>query len=336
MEVNEAVMNRQVVLASRPNGVPQPDNFRIVETPAPIPGEGQILIRHTWLGLAPAARLRMGEDASYREPMAIGDVVYGQALGTVVESRASSLRLGDTVMSISGGWQEYSVATEAAVVKVDLQMAPPSLWLGALGTSGLTAYVGLIDVGQPRAGETVVVSAATGGVGSMVGQIARQLGCRVIGIAGGREKARHLTETFGFDGGIDYRAADFPASLQEACPKGIDVYFDNVGGAVRDAAWPLMNPDGRVVVCGLISEYNEARQPGPGWMEILSKRLTIRGFIMSDHLDRRDAFLRDVSGWYRAGGIRVLEDCSDGLERVVPAFIAMLTGRSLGKTVVRL
>jgi len=329
-------VNRQIVLASRPDGIPKPEDFRSVESPVPQPSPGQVLIRHTWLGLAPAARLRMSEAASYREPMALGDVVYGQAIGTVVESRAAELRPGDTVMSIAGGWQEYSVATASGLTKVDLDIAPPSLWLGALGTSGMTAYIGVMDIGRARRGETLVVSAASGAVGSMAGQIGRLQGCRVVGIAGGAEKVRHLTETFGFDAGIDYRAPDFESRLKSACPSGIDVYFDNVGGAVRDAAWSLMNLHGRVVVCGQISEYNGPRQVGPEWMPILSKRLCVQGFIMSDHLARQEVFQREMVAWYRSGSIRVLENVNRGLDSTVTAFIAMLTGRAVGKTIVDL
>jgi NADPH-dependent curcumin reductase CurA len=329
-------VNRQIVLARRPQGVPLPEDFRTIATPVPEPAEGQVLIRHTWLGLAPAARLRMSQTASYREPMAVGEVVYGQALGTVVTSRDPGVQPGETVMSASGGWQEYSVAAAGALVKADLQVAPASVWLGALGTSGLTAYVGLIDIGQARAGETVVVSAASGGVGSMVGQIAKQLGCRVVGIAGGAEKVCRLIDTLGFDAGVDYRCDGFAEHLRAACAHGVDIYFDNVGGAVRDTVWPLMNLRGRVVVCGQIAEYNDASAPGPGWMSILSKRLSVRGFIMSDHLDRQAAFQRDMLRWHREGGVRVLEDVREGFESTVPAFIAMLTGRNLGKTLVRL
>lgn len=329
-------MNRVIVLASRPEGVPRPENFRIVETPLPEPLDGQVLIRHTLLGLAPAARLRMRDEASYREPMALGEVVYGQAIGEVVQSRHASFRPGDTAMSLSGGWQQYSVSSASALVKVDPAVAPPSVWLGALGTSGMTAYVGLLDIGRARSGETVVVSAASGGVGAMVGQIARLKGCRVVGIAGGEAKVRFVEDTLRFDAAVDYRGPEFASRLQAACPDGVHVYFDNVGGVVRDAVWPLMAQGGRVVICGLIAEYNAARQPGPGWFEILSKRLMLRGFIMSDHLDRRDEFLRDMTAWYRAGEIRVQEDVSDGLDSVVPAFIRMLTGANFGKTVVRL
>lgn len=329
-------MNRQIVLASRPQGIPRLENFQVVETPLPELSDGQVLLRHTLLGLAPAARLRMGEEASYREPMALGEVVYGQSIGEVVQSRAANLREGDIVMSLGGGWQLYSVAAASTLLQVDPAVAPPSVWLGALGTSGMTAYVGLLDLGEPKSGETLVVSAASGGVGAMVGQIARLKGCRVVGIAGGQAKAAHLVDKLRFDAGIDYRDPNFPAELRAACPDGVDIYFDNVGGIVRDAVWPLMKQRGRVVVCGLISEYSTARQAGPGWFDILAKRLTVRGFIMSDHLNRRNDFLRDMAAWYGAGQIHVQEDVSQGLDSVVPAFIRMLTGSNFGKTVVKL
>ncbi|MET4577120.1 NADP-dependent oxidoreductase [Ottowia thiooxydans] len=328
--------NRRIVLTSRPQGVPRPADFRIDTAAIARPGAGEVLLRHTWLGLAPAARLRMGEEASYREPMALGDVVYGQAIGHVVESQAPSLPVGTAVMSVSGGWQEYSVARAENLVRVDESVAPANVWLGALGTSGMTAYVGLLDLGQPREGETVVVSAASGGVGSNVGQIARLKGCRVVGIAGGEDKVRHVRDQLGFDAAVDYKSADFAQALTAACPSGVDIYFDNVGGAVRDAVWPLMNPGGRIVVCGLIAEYNDSRQGGPGWFPILSKRLALHGFIMSDHLHRQPEFLRDMAQWIQQGRIHIQEDVSEGLESVVPAFIRMLTGKNFGKTVVRL
>ena len=328
--------NRRIVLAARPLGLPRPGDFRTVDAPIPVPADGQVLIRHDWLGLAPAARLRMSETPSFGEPMALGEVVFGQAVGEVVVSRDPSLREGDAVMAIAGGWQRYSVAAAGALVRVDVRAAPASVWLGALGTSGLTAYVGLTDVGGARAGETVVVSAAAGAVGSVAGQIAKRLGCRVVGIAGGPHKALHLVETLGFDAGIDHRADGLETAVRDACPSGVDVYFDNVGGAVRDTVWPSLAPNGRVVVCGQIADYNGGGAGGPGWMALLGKRLTVRGFTLADHLHRRDAFERDMLAWYRDGSIRVVEDVHDGLESAIPAFIAMLTGGTLGKTLVRL
>jgi len=332
----DTVLNRQWVLARRPVGLPQPSDFRLVEHALPPLREGEVLIRHTHLGLAPAARLRMGESRSYREPMALGDVVYGQGCGIVLESRRPGFAAGDEVVSMSGGWQEHSVSNGAGLNRIDTAVAPPTVWLGALGTSGLTAWLGLLNIGRAKAGETVVVSAASGGVGSMVGQIARIKGCRVVGIAGGEAKVRHAVDDLGFDACVDYRAADFVQALEKACPQGCDIYFENVGAAVRDAVWPLMNVRGRIVVCGLIAEYNDAQQPGPGWFPILAKRLELRGFIMSDHLEHRPEFVREMGGWYQEGRIHVREDVSDGIEQTVPAFIGMLQGRNFGKTIVRL
>jgi NADPH-dependent curcumin reductase CurA len=329
-------MNRKIVLARRPVGMPRPDDFELSDGPVGEPDEGQVLLKHSWLGLAPAARLRMGEEASYTKPMAIGDVVYGQAVGTVVKSRHPDLREGDTAVSISGGWQEYSVASGAGLNKVDLGLAPAPAWLGVLGTSGMTAYVGLLDFGRPRAGETVLVTAASGAVGCMVGQIAKLQGCRVVGIAGGAAKCQLAQDVYGFDACVDYRAQDFADQLASSCPNGIDVHFENVGGATRDAAWTLLNQRARVVVCGLISEYNGVQAGGPSWFPILFKRLSLTGFILSDHLERRADFVRDMGTWYAEGKVRMKEDVRRGLEQVVPSFIDMLGGANVGKTLVEL
>jgi len=327
---------RQWVLARRPSGLPRLDDFRLIEAELPAIGHGQVLIRHEVLGLAPAARLRMSDGRSYRAPMALGEVVYGQACGVVVRSRNDHFTEGDAVYSVSGGWQTHSVSDGTGLARIDTEIAPPRVWLGALGTSGQTAYTGLLHIGHAEAGETVVVSAASGGVGSMVGQIAKIKGCRVVGIAGGEPKCRHVVEDLGFDACVDYRANDSAQKLKAACGQGVDVYFENVGGEVRDEVWPLMNNAGRVVVCGLIAEYNDAQKPGPGWFQILARRLNVRGFIMSDYVHLRDEFVRDMSGWYAAGRIHVREDVSVGLEQVVPAFIGMLEGRNFGKTIVLL
>lgn len=329
-------MNRQIVLASRPHGMPVESNFAAVESPMPTPAAGEVLLQHTWLGLAPAARLRMSEGDSYTTPLSLGEVVYGQAVGVVLESRHPAFRTGDLAASIRGGWQAYSVATGEALVKIDPGLAPPSVWLSALGTSGMTAYVGLLDFGRPEPQETVVISAAGGAVGSAVGQIAKIKGCRAVGLAGGPEKCRFAREQFGLDACIDYRADDVAAQLDRACPRGIDVYFENVGGVPRNAAWPLLTTGARIVVCGLISEYNDAQQPGPGWSKVLMKRLSLRGFILSDHLDRRAAFQQEMGEWYSQGRVRVREDICHGLDQAAPAFIRMLQGLNLGKALVRL
>lgn len=332
-------VQRQIVLAARPRGLPTPADFRLQQAPLPVPAAGEVLVRHSHLGLAPAARPRMDDVASYVAPMALGDVVFGQALGTVVASRHDGFCVGEQVMAMAGGWQDYSVSPAALLTRVDTTIAPPTAWLGRLGTSGMTAYVGLLDIGRPRAGETVVVSAASGAVGSAAGQIARIHGCRVVGIAGGARKCAHVVQELGFDASVDHRAADLPQALRDACPEGVDLYFDNVGGAVRDAVWPLMRPNGRIVLCGLLAEYNRdggAPAAGPGWFPLLTQRLRVQGFILSDHLDRKADFLRDAGQWVRDGRLRATECIYEGLEQTVTAFIAMLQGSHLGKTLVRL
>jgi NADPH-dependent curcumin reductase CurA len=332
----EGEVNRQIVLMKRPVGMPSPADFALVDGAVPAPGDGEVLIRHSWLGLAPAARLRMGEEGSYAKPLAIGEVVYGQAVGTVMASRHPGFRPGETAVAMRGGWQEYSLAGGASLSKVDLSIAPASAWLGVLGTSGMTAYVGLLDFGEPVAGETVLVSAASGAVGCVVGQIAKLHGCRAVGIAGGDLKCRLGVEHYGFDACVDYRRSDFAQRLAQACPQGVDVSFENVGGASRDAAWPLLNHRARVVVCGLISEYNGAQSAGPPWFPILTKRLSVHGFILSDHLGRRAAFEKDMASWVSEAKVTMKEDVRHGIEQVVPSFIDMLEGRNVGKTIVQL
>lgn len=330
-------MNRQIVLANRPEGLPTPDNFALVSSEIPDPGAGEFLLEHHYLGLAPAARIRMGASRSYAPPLPIGGVIYGQAVGRVRASRHPAFREGDLVVSTDAGWQEYSVSDGARASRIDASVAPEQVWLGALGVSGMTAYVGLLDIGAPKVSDTVVVSAAAGAVGSAVGQIARIKGCRVVGIAGGGTKCRYVTEELGFDASVDYHAADFARQLADACPAGIDLYFDNVGGAVRDAVWPLMSDFGRVVVCGLISEYGAtAPVSGPGWFALLTKRLSVRGFLLRDHEARQADAVADMSRWYREGRIKGREQIVEGLEQTPAAFIRMLQGGNLGKTLVKL
>jgi len=331
------VTNRQIVLKSRPVGEPVATDFELIEGPIPEPEAGQFVAQNIYLGLAPAARLRMSEGASYAAPTPLGSVVYGQSAGIVVASRNDRFQVGDKVVVTDGGWQDYTLTDGALATKVDEGKAPLASWLGVLGVSGQTAYGGLLLHGRPKPGETVVVSAASGAVGGAVGQIARIKGCRVIGIAGGAKKCAFVRETLGFDDCVDHRAAAFDAALRAACPNGVDVYFDNVGGAVRDAVFPLMNDFGRIVVCGLIAEYNSTTtRAGPDWFPILTRRLTIRGFLMRDHADIQPRFIEDVSGWLADRRIVAREDITRGLHRAPEAFIAMLLGRNFGKSLVEL
>jgi NADPH-dependent curcumin reductase CurA len=334
------VINHKIVLAARPKGMPVPSDFRTIEETLTLTGERQILIQHEALGLAPSARLRMrAETDSYAAPMAIGETVYGQAVGRIVGSSHPDFKEGEWVMAMGGSWQRYFLSNGDRVFKIDVDLAPPAIWLGALGTSGLAAWIGLREIGRPNPGETVVVSAATGAVGSSAAQMAKAWGCKVVGIAGGLEKCLHATQYLGLDACVDYRDPNFPDLLATACSDGIDVYFDNVGGKVRDAVWARLNQNARVAVCGLISEYNSSgeREPGPPWFDVLVKQLTVRGFLLRDqHLARRAEFVAEVGELYRAGSLRVQEEASRGLERVPDAFIAMLRGGNLGKTVVYL
>jgi NADPH-dependent curcumin reductase CurA len=327
--------NRQIVLKSRPSGPPTLENFALVESPTPEPADGQVLTRTLFLSLDPYMRGRMNEGRSYAPPVPLGGVMVGQTVGRVISSRDGRFATGDIVVG-GGNWQDYAVLRGETLRKLDPTVGPISTALGVLGMPGHTAYVGLLDLGQPRAGETVVVSAASGAVGSLVGQIAKIKGCRVVGVAGGPEKCKYVVDELGFDACVDHRVADFPEALARACPNGVDINFENVGGPVLRAVWPLLNDFGRVVVCGLIAQYNELTPaPGPDLRSVLVKRLTVRGFIISDHLGRFDDFLRDVSAWVRGGRIKYREDIVEGLERAPEAFIGLLHGRNFGKLIVR-
>ena len=331
--------NQRVVLASRPVGEPQESDFRLEREPVPTPGPGQALVRTIWLSLDPYMRGRMSDAPSYVPPVPIGGVMSGGTVGEVVESRADGLKPGDLVEGYNG-WQGYAAMDAAGLRRMEPGAAPASTALGVLGMPGMTAYCGLINIGQPKSGETVVVAAASGPVGSMVGQIAKLRGARAVGIAGGAEKCGYV-RSIGFDDCIDHRGPDLPERLKQACPTGIDVYFENVGGLVWDAVFPLLNPFARVPVCGLISQYNQtAPSAGPdrqaGLMRaVLTKRLNIRGFIVSDFASQRADFLRDATAWVESGQIKYREDVVDGLERAPSAFIGMLQGKNFGKLLVR-
>ena len=328
-------VNRQILLKSRPEGAPGLDNFELVERPIPEPGEGEVLMRTHYLSLDPYMRGRMSAAKSYAKPAAVGEPMVGGTVGEIVASRNPKFSVGDMVLGF-GGWQDYALSSGTALRKLDPTVAPVSTALGVLGMPGMTAYVGLLEIGQPKPGETVVVAAASGAVGSVVGQVAKIKGCRAVGIAGGADKCRFVTGDLGFDACVDHRAGDFARALEAACPKGIDVYFENVGGTVQQTVWPLLNDFARIPVCGLIAQYNSPTpMPGPDMFSVLRKRLLLRGFIVSDFAAKQGDFLRDVGEWIRTGRLKYREDIAEGLEQAPAAFLGLLQGKNFGKMLVR-
>jgi NADPH-dependent curcumin reductase CurA len=330
---------KRVVLVSRPVGEPKAADFRIEDYPTPTPGEGQVLLRTIWLSLDPYMRGRMSDGPSYAAPVPIGGVMEGGTVAEVLASNNPGFAKGDIVLAHSG-WQSHALSDGKGLRKVDPKLGPVSTAVGVLGMPGMTAYTGLLDIGKPQAGETVVVAAASGAVGSAVGQIAKLKGARVVGIAGGADKCRYVKEELGLDDCIDHRDSDFAAKLKAACPNGIDVYFENVGGAVFEAVFPLLNAFARVPVCGLIAQYNDTSHVSPNWggvmlRNILTKRLTIRGFIVSDFAARREDFLRDMSQWVREGKVKHREFVTEGLDNAPAAFMGLLKGANFGKQLVR-
>ncbi len=332
--------NLQVVLASRPIGRPSPDNFELVRTPVPTPGQGQLLLRIRYLSLDPYMRGRMSAAKSYAAPVEIGQPMEGGTVAEVIESRHPDYAAGDIVLSHSG-WQSYALSDGAGLRKLDPEQAPVTTTLGVLGMPGFTAYAGLLTIGQPKPGETVVVAAASGPVGATVGQIARLKGARAIGIAGGPEKCALVRDEFGFDAALDHRSPTLAEELRAACPNGIDIYFENVGGKVWDAVFPLLNTFARIPVCGLVAQYNSTGPfEGPDRLpvlmrDVLTKSLTIRGFIQREFQAQRPAFYREMAQWIAEGRVKYKEDIVDGLENAPEAFIGLLEGRNFGKLVVR-
>ena len=330
-----ALVNRQILLKSRPTGMPALDNFETVERPLPEPGEGEVLTKTLYLSLDPYMRGRMSDAKSYAAPAELGKPMVGGTVGEIVASKNPNFGVGDIVLAY-GGWQQYAVAKPNSLRKLDPKAAPISTALGVLGMPGMTAYCGLLEIGQPKPGETVVVAAASGAVGSVVGQIAKIKGARAVGVAGGPDKCRYVVSELGFDACIDHRAPDLAKQLEAGCPKGIDVYFENVGGAVQQAVWPLLNPFARVPVCGVIAQYNAtAPSPGPDIATILRKRLLVRGFIVSDFAAKQGDFLRDAAAWIREGKLRYREDVIEGLENAPRAFLGLLQGKNFGKLLVK-
>ena len=329
--------NRQVTLASRPRGEPKESDFALVESEiADEPGTGEVLVRSRWLSLDPYQRGRMSEARSYARSLEVGDVVTSQTLGEVVASNDRRFSPGDLVVG-QFGWQEYALARPHTIRQVDPRLQPASLALHAVGMTGLTAYFGLIDVGKPCPGDTVVVSGAAGAVGQIVGQIGKLMGCRMVGLAGGAEKARDLTEDYGYDVGIDYKGDDVRLALKEACPNGVDIYFDNVGGELTDEVLRRLALHARVVICGQISQYNlEETELGPRNLGLLIVyRARIEGFLVTDYAHRFDSAIARLAQWVAEGKLRYREHVTEGIENTPRAFIGMLRGENRGKALVK-
>lgn len=338
-----AAINRQILLASRPVGAPSAANFKLVESEVPKPGPGQMLLRNIWMSLDPYMRGRMSDAKSYAEPVPVGGVMTAGTVARVVESNLDGYAPGDLVMAYTGGWQDYTLSDGTMVFRQNPDMKRPSQAVGVLGMPGFTGYMGLMDIGQPQIGETVVVAAATGPVGAVVGQVAKLKGCQVVGIAGGPDKCAYAVEQLGFDACLDHKRGDLADQLDRACPKGIDIYFENVGGKVFDAVMPLLNPHARIPVCGLISQYNATSLPaGPDRLPqlmrlLLSQRVRMQGFIIFDNYGPHyPDFLEVMTPWVEAGKVKVKEDVVEGLENAPDAFIGLLEGQNFGKLVVHL
>ncbi|WP_349295684.1 NADP-dependent oxidoreductase (plasmid) [Thioclava sp. 'Guangxiensis'] len=334
--------NRRFVLAERPEGEPDANTLRLETSEVPKAGKGERLLQNEYLSLDPYMRGRMSDAPSYADPVALGEVMIGGTVARVITSDVDGFAAGDWVQAF-GGWQDYAVSDGSSVINMGQNPENPSWALGVLGMPGLTAWAGLTQIGQPKAGETIVVAGASGPVGATVGQIGKILGCRVIGISGGDEKCAHVVDTLGFDGCIDYKADGFPDALMDATPKGIDIYWENVGGAVFDAVLPLLNPLARIPVCGLISQYNATSLPdGPDRLgllmgTILKKRMTMRGFIVFDDFGHLyPDFANQMGEWVRDGKIQYKEEMIAGLEQAPDAFIGLLRGDAFGKRVVKL
>ncbi len=327
--------NQKIVLASRPTAWVEEGNFRLEQADIPEPGPNQVLVRNRWLSLDPYMRWRMSDAKSYAKPVEIGEVMVGGGAGEVVKSNHPKFAVGDTVVGAMG-WQTWAVADGGALQKVDASAAPLSAYLGVLGMPGVTAWVGLMDICAPKAGEIVVVTAASGAVGSVVGQLAKIHGARAVGIAGGAEKCRYVVDELGFDACIDYKAGNLRGDLKAATPKGIDCLFENVGGEIFDTLLTRMNPFSRIAVCGLISQYNSAPYPMQNLGAVLINRIKMQGFIISDDLTRWPPALKELAGHVASGKIKYRESVADGLAAAPAAFISLLKGGNFGKQLVKL
>jgi NADPH-dependent curcumin reductase len=331
-----STVNRQFRLAARPVGMPRRTDWTFSEEPVPEPGEDEFLVKLLYISLDPAMRGWMNEGKSYVPPVGLGEVMRAYGAGRVVASRHPGFAVGDHVTGVFG-MQEYAISKGAGVTKVDAQAAPLPVYLGALGMAGLTAYFGLLDIGKAKAGDTVVVSGAAGAVGSVVGQIARIKGCRAIGIAGGPEKCRYIVDELGFTAAIDYKSEDVKAALFAHCPKGIDVYFDNVGGEILDAALTRLARGARIVICGAISQYNSTTAvKGPAnYLSLLVHRASMTGMVVFDYASRYAEAAREMAGWMAAGQLKSREDVVDGLETFPDTLLKLFSGENMGKLVLR-
>ena len=330
------VVNHQFQLAARPVGLPKPSDWRYTEEPVPEPREDEVLVKILYISLDPAMRGWMNEGRSYIAPVGIGDVMRALAAGRVIASNHPGVAVGDHVSGVLGV-QEYAVVNGNAVTKVDTQLAPLPVYLGTLGMPGMTAYFGLLDIGRPAEGETVVVSAAAGAVGGTVGQIAKLKGCRVVGIAGGGEKCRYVVEELGFDTAIDYKDEDVLAALGHHCSNGIDVYFDNVGGEILDAALARLARHARVVICGAISQYNvtDGMRGPSNYMSLLVNHASMTGFVFSDYLDRVPEAVKEMAGWLAAGKLKAREDIAEGFDAFPATLLRLFTGENTGKLLLK-
>jgi len=334
-------VNRRITLAARPQGAPKKSDFQLVEGAIPTPGNNELLLQSIYLSLDPYMRGRMNDTKSYAKPVAIGDVMEGGVVARVMASNNPKFNEGDIVFGYLG-WQEYALSDGKGLHRLDPSQAPVSTALGILGMPGMTAYTGLSNIGKPKSGETLVVAAASGAVGSAVGQIGKIKGCRVVGIAGGAEKCAFVVRELGFDACIDHHDPQFAEKLEQACPDGVDVYWENVGGQVFEAVLPLFNPFARMPVCGLIAHYNATSLPeGPNKIPllmrcVLTNRLHIQGFIVWDYAAQQKEFETAMSGWITDGKVKYREDFVDGLENAPDAFIGLLEGKNFGKLVIRI
>lgn len=326
---------QRIVLAARPKGEVQASDFRLESLPVPAIKDGEVLVRNHFLSLDPYMRGRMDDAKSYAAPQAIGDTMIGGTVGEIIESRHAGFTVGDKVVGMLG-WAEMGVSDGQLLRKVDTTRIPMSAYLGAVGMPGMTAWYGLNQIMKPKQGDTIVVSAASGAVGSVVGQLAKLKGCRAVGIAGGAEKCAYVVNELGFDACIDYKAGNLDADLAAATPNGVDAAFENVGGAVFDATLSRMNPFGRIALCGLISGYGGSPMPLNNVRMLLTMRLTVQGFIVSEHLELWPQGLGELGGLIATGKLKFRESIAEGLAQAPEAFIGLLKGRNFGKQLVRL